>query len=188
MERRHERDHGPAGFRTAPPSFGDRRTPPAGRTAARPGRGDQRFRSLREPSARGFRRRVDARRGARTARHPSDVGEAEERHHPEPVAGHFLRPLDQPLSRLRARLLLLLRPADPRLHGPFGWDSTSRPGCSPSRASRRCSRANSRRQNTRLPRSRSAPTPIPTSRSSGSTGSPGRCWKPCNARAIRRAS
>ena len=36
-------------------------------------------------------------------------------HHPQPVARHSLRSLDQSLSRLRARLRLLLRAADPRL-------------------------------------------------------------------------
>ena len=34
-------------------------------------------------------------------------------------ARHLVRPVDQPLSRLRARLLLLLRAADPRLSGAF---------------------------------------------------------------------
>ncbi len=53
------------------------------------------------------------------ARHPGDVGEAEERHHPQRIARHRLRPVDQSLSRLRARLLLLLRPSDPRLSRPF---------------------------------------------------------------------
>ncbi len=43
-------------------------------------------------------------------RHPQD-------HHPQQLAGHLVRPLDQPVSRLRARLHLLLRPADPRLSG-----------------------------------------------------------------------
>ena len=33
-------------------------------------------------------------------------------HHPQRLAGHLLRPLDQSLSRLRARLHLLLRAAD----------------------------------------------------------------------------
>ena len=36
-------------------------------------------------------------------------------HHPQQFSGHFLRPLDQSLSRLRAWLRLLLRAADPRL-------------------------------------------------------------------------
>ena len=36
-------------------------------------------------------------------------------HRAQQVAGHFLRPLDQSLSRLRAWLHLLLRAADPRL-------------------------------------------------------------------------
>ena len=39
-------------------------------------------------------------------------------HHPQPVAGHRLRPLDQSLSRLRARLRVLLCAADPRLSRP----------------------------------------------------------------------
>ena len=39
--------------------------------------------------------------------------------HPQQLARHRLRPLDQRLSRLRARLHLLLRPADPRLSRPL---------------------------------------------------------------------
>ena len=39
-------------------------------------------------------------------------------HHHQPVPRHFLRPLDQSVSRLRARLRLLLRAPDPRLYGP----------------------------------------------------------------------
>ncbi len=35
------------------------------------------------------------------------------------LAGYRLRPVDQPLSRLRARLRLPLRAADPRLYGPL---------------------------------------------------------------------
>ena len=44
-------------------------------------------------------------------RHPQD-------HHPQRLARHRLRPLDQSLSRLRARLRLLLRAPDPRLSRP----------------------------------------------------------------------
>ena len=39
-------------------------------------------------------------------------------HHPQRFARHRLRPLDQSLSRLRARLRLLLRAPDPRLSRP----------------------------------------------------------------------
>ena len=44
-------------------------------------------------------------------------GAGAENHHPQRIARHRLRPLDQSLSRLRARLHLLLRAADPRLSG-----------------------------------------------------------------------
>ena len=40
-------------------------------------------------------------------------------HHAQRIARHFVRSLDQPLSRLRARLRLLLRAAEPRLSGPL---------------------------------------------------------------------
>ena len=44
---------------------------------------------------------------------------AQEDPHHQRFAGHFLRSVDQSLSRLRAWLQLLLRPADPRLYGPL---------------------------------------------------------------------
>ena len=43
----------------------------------------------------------------------------ENHHHPQQLARHPVRSLDQPVSRLRARLHLLLRAAKPRLSGHF---------------------------------------------------------------------
>ena len=91
-------------------------------------------------------------------------------HHPQRVARHLLRSLDQSLSRLRARLRLLLRAADPRLSWACRPGSISRRGCS----SRRAPPTLLERElgGAGLPaaaRSRSAPTPTPISRSSGST-------------------
>ena len=88
-------------------------------------------------------------------------------HHAQRFARHLLRPLDQSLSRLRARLRLLLRAPDPCLSGPlarprFRIQAVRQAG----RAAPAWS-ANCRRPATSRAPSRSAPTPIPTSRSSG---------------------
>ena len=99
-----------------------------------------------------------------------DAGEGQDHHHAQRLARHLLRPLDQPLSRLRARLHLLLRPADARLSWASRRGSISRPSSSPSRTRPSCSSASWPRRATSRARSRSAPTPTPTSRSSASTG------------------
>ena len=87
----------------------------------RRGRGAESNQSGRyEPLARAL---VDD--GWGSARRPAAVqdhgagGAAAQDHHHQRFARHLLRPLDQPLSRLRARLRLLLRAADPRLYGPL---------------------------------------------------------------------
>ena len=91
-------------------------------------------------------------------RHPQD-------HHPQRVARHPLRPLDQSLSRLRARLHLLLRAADPRLSRAVAGARFRVQAVRQARRPRSCWSANCRRRATRRAPSRSAPTPIPTSRS-----------------------
>ena len=88
--------------------------------------------------------------------------------------GYSVRPLDQPLSRLRARLLLLLRAADPRLYGALRRARFRNQAVRQGAAPRRCWSANLRRPNTGPRRSPSAPTPTPISRSSGNIASPGR--------------
>ena len=85
------------------------------------------------------------------------------------LARHRLRPLDQSLSRLRARLHLLLRAADPRLSRACRRASISRPSIFVQARRRAAARArSSRSRDTGPTRSRWAPTPIPTSRSSAS--------------------
>ena len=54
------------------------------------------------------------------------------RDRPQRLARHPVRAVDQPLPRLRARLHLLLRAAEPRLSRPLARASTSRPRSSPS--------------------------------------------------------
>ncbi len=93
---------------------------PARRLRPAPGarRGAESVRTLRALLARRLRRRLgDDRRAAPVPHRGAERGGAHH-HHPQPVARHLLRPLGEPLSRLRARLRLLLRPADPRLYGP----------------------------------------------------------------------
>ena len=171
--------------RSAPSARGDRRTARSARAPARPRRGDQRLRSVRDPGARGFRRRLDARRGARAARHRSDLGEAEDRHHPQQFARHLRSTARSTPIAAASTAASIASPGRPTPIWACRRGSTSRASCSPSRASRRCSSANSRRRNTRPRRSRSGPTPTPISRSSGSTASPARCWRRCAAPAIR---
>ena len=158
------------GVRFARPA--GRRRPPA-----RARRVVQRDGPLRADAARGVRRRLGARRGARAAQDRGDLRAAAHDHHPQRIARHFVRPLDQPLSRLRARLLLLLSRGRPTPISGFPPGSISRAGCSSRRARRRCWSASSRSRNTARASSRSAPTPTPISRSSGSIASPARCSK-----------
>ena len=64
--------------------------------------------------------------------HAGDPGAGRADHRPQHLAGHPVRPLDQPVSRLRARLHLLLRPPDPCLARPFARPRFRDPGSSPS--------------------------------------------------------
>ena len=59
-------------------------------------------------------------------------------HRPQPEPGHSLRPLDQPLPRLRARLHLLLRPADAFLPRPLARARLRDPADGQARRARRC--------------------------------------------------
>ena len=78
----------------------------------------QSHRPLRAGDAPRLRRRLGDARGPAAVQDRSAGGEAAHHHHAQRVARHLLRPLDQPLSRLRARLRLLLRAADAQLYGP----------------------------------------------------------------------
>ena len=129
--------------------------------------------ALQSEGARG-RRRL-----ARQRRSPGRRDQApDHRHHrapqvdpdPQQLARHRLRPLDQRLSRLRARLHLLLRAADPRLPRPVARASISNRGCSSSPTRRSCCTRRCRGPATNARRSRWAPTPTPTSRSRSAGG------------------
>ncbi len=87
----------------------------ATRRAARARRGEQPGRTLRALRPRLDRRRLGPRGRNARASHRGGGRAAAQRHHPQHLAGRGLRPLDQPLPGLRARLHLLLRPADARL-------------------------------------------------------------------------
>ena len=91
-------------------------------------------------------------------------------HHPQRFARHLLRSLGQSLPRLRARLLVLLRAAEPRQHGALARARFRDEALRQDQRRPCCSRRNSPRPATKRRRSRWAPTPIPTSRSSASTG------------------
>ena len=146
----------------------------------------QQLQPLRRLRARRIRRRLDRRgRRAGAAGDDADGGKGAGDHHPQRQPGHRLRPFDQSLSRLRARLHLLLRPAQPRLHGPLAWAGfrdqavLQAGGGAAARTRAVPSAATSRRA------SSSAPTPTPTSRSSASCRSPARssrCWRATSTR------
>ena len=130
-------------------------------------------------------RREDVRRrlgGPRRPRRLQDRGlrrAGAHHHHAQRQPRHLLRPLDQPLPRLRARLHLLLRAPDPLLSSGIRPGSTSRPSSTPSRTPPSCSRRSWPIRATSPRPSRSAPTPTPTSRSSASGASrarSSRCW------------
>ena len=65
-----------------------------------------------------LRRRLAEFRGTAAVQDHGDPRFHPQDHHPQRFTGYFLRPVDQSLSRLRARLHLLLRAADPCLSGP----------------------------------------------------------------------
>src|SRR5215813_4475424 len=115
----------PAGIGKSPPSRGRPRPTPRRRgrrpcrIPARSRRAIKRFRALRAAGADRLRRRLaEPRRPAAVQDYGHDRRHAPD-HHPQRFTGHFLRPLDQSLSRLRARLYLLLRAADPCLSRAF---------------------------------------------------------------------
>ena len=89
----------------------DGKDPPRARRNDEP-----RKRALQPARARGrwrlARRARGCRRRAAAAAHHRHGREAQDDHHAQPVARHRLRSLDQPVSRLRAWLHLLLRAAD----------------------------------------------------------------------------
>ena len=119
-----------------------RARPPCTRAAARP---STRRSASRARDARSVRRRLGlARAGARRGSAAADRGDRRrqpQRDRAQQLARHPVRPLDQPLSRLRARLHLLLRAADATPISGCRPGSTSRPSCSPSTTRRRCSSA-----------------------------------------------
>ena len=87
-------------------------------------------------------------------------------HRPQRLAGYRLRPLDQPVSRLRARLHLLLCAAEPCLSRPVARPRFRDPHLlQAAGGGAACARSCARRA---MPagRSRSAATPTPTSRPS----------------------
>ena len=86
-------------------------------TARRRGRGAQSNASGRyEPVARvDVRRRLAESRGTAGVQDQRDGRRHPQDHHPQRLARHLVRPIDQSVSWLRARLHLLLRAADPRL-------------------------------------------------------------------------
>ena len=102
-------------------------------------------------------------------KHGGDAGEGEVGHHAQQFAGHLLRPVDQPLPGLRARLRLLLRAADPRLYGPVAGARLRVEAVREGGRGGSCWSASSARRAIRRAPSPSAPTPTPTSRSSAST-------------------
>ena len=104
------------------------------------------------------------------------------------LPGYRLRPLDQSLSRLRARLRLLLRPADPRLSGAVAGARLRDPSCSSSRTRPSLLERELAAPGYQPKSSRSAPIPTPISRSSGATRSCAASSKCSTAPAIRSAS
>ncbi len=115
-------------------------------------------------------------------------GDGQEHHLHQRQPRHQLRAVHQPLSRLRARLHLLLRAADPLPTSAIRPGSTSRPSSTPRSTPPSCWSASSPIPATCRSTSRSAPSPIPTSRSSASTASPARSWRCWSAPAIPSAS
>ena len=114
------------------------------------------------PGAGGFRRRLARFRGIAAVQDQGDHRFDPQDHHPQRFARHFVRPLDQSLSRLSAAASIALRGRPTPIWG-CRPGSISKSSCSPSRRRRNCSNVNSRPRATFRAPSRSAPTPIPTS-------------------------
>ena len=152
--------------------IGDESDQVAADRAPRARGGEQPGRPLRALRPGRGRRRLGPRRGDARPPHRGRGRAPAQRHHPQHLARHRLRPLDQPLPRLRARLHLLLRPADATPTSASRPASTSRPGSSPSPRRPQVLRGRARPPRpTARRRSRSAPTPTPTSRSRSASAS-----------------
>ena len=111
---RHRRRRGGAALQ--PRAGGDR----GGRDPARPRRGVEphgRFEPVAEASA--STTAGQSTRSRAPFKTEVTVEQPRTHHHPQRLARHRLRPVDQSLSRLRARLHLLLRAADARLSRPL---------------------------------------------------------------------
>ena len=101
---------------------------------SRPVGGHQSVRPVRAGQPACLRRWLEFAGGTAAVQDRGAGREAAHHHHPQRIARHFLRPLDQPLSRLRAWLRLLFRAADARLHGPvagagFRIEAVRQAGC-----------------------------------------------------------
>ena len=126
---------------------------------------------------RGGGRWLGSRRGPAAAAHRGRGRAAAQGHHPQHVARHRVRPVDQSLPRLRAWLHLLLRPAEPRLSRPVAGARFRDPAGRAAGGAATCWRRSCGRRRYVPRRSRSGPTPIPTSRSRANGGSCARCWR-----------
>ena len=146
-----------------------RRDPRA--AAQRPRRPLERVEPLRRREEDPHHRRLGHRGRAAAAAHDAD--KRRHAHHPraQHLARRAVRPLDQPLSRLRARLHLLLRAADPRLSRPVARPRFRDQDPVQARRRQAARPPSSPRPSTGPTWSRWAPTPIPTSRSSASSRS-----------------
>ena len=125
----------------------------------------------RSRQRRGRRRLGHRRRGSPRQDRGRDRAPAHD-HRPQRQPRRPLRPLDQPLPRLRARLHLLLRPADPRLPGPLARARLRDQAVSPSPTRPSCCEPELVAAAATAAADRAwAPTPTPTSRSSASSAS-----------------
>ena len=111
------------------------------------------------------------------------VEKPQDDHHPQPVARHRLRSLDQSLSRVRAWLHLLLRAADATRITICrrGWISRRKLFAKPDAPA--LLRESWRSAAMSASRSRSAPTPTPISRSrpnGASRAGASKCWRRCD--------
>ena len=127
----------------------------------------------------------DMRRGAAAVPHRGRDRPQPQHHRPQQLARHSVRPVDQPLSRLRAWLRLLLSRGRPRPARAFAGARLRDAAASPSRAPPSCWPRRLRKPGYQVRRSPSAPTPIPTSRSRRRTASCARCSRCCGSIATR---
>ena len=154
--------------------FGDRLAD--ARPPARTRRAFQRQRPVRAAASRGARRRLGGRR-RRAAADGDHRSSGRARSSPatnRPTSRSTARSTPIAAASTAAPIATRARPTPISASRP---GSTSSPSCSSRRTRRRCWRRSWRRRNTVRRRSRWAPTPTPTSRSSGNTASPARCWR-----------